>query len=80
MLSNETTERYRTRKRSIELKSSPLFKHYLDDYLAELEIDGVLFKDLRFKGSTIVKKNRYSNVLLLLRSFHYASKPLKTYG
>ncbi|WDF03974.1 RNA polymerase recycling motor HelD [Shouchella hunanensis] len=56
MLSNETTERYRTRKRSIELKSSPLFKHYLDDYLAELEIDGVLFKDLRFKGSTIVKK------------------------
>ena len=56
ILSNEQTDRFRTRKRSIELKSSPSFKERLDEWIGALQMEGVLFKDLRFKGRTIVKK------------------------
>ncbi|MCG7343817.1 UvrD-helicase domain-containing protein [Sporosarcina sp. ACRSL] len=80
VLTAENTPSYQARVASIRFKASPIFFEAIESYRKALEISGMQFKDLIFRGKPIVSakqiENRFYNSDTSLR-FHNRLEKLK---
>lgn len=57
ILGGKRDESYQLRKKSIQFKASLQYKEIIDQYVEELLTNGILFKNIRFRGELIISKN-----------------------
>lgn len=60
MLTSKEDEAYKIKRENISLKSSGLFKQMMDEYLASLEEEGILFMDILFRDVTLITAEEIS--------------------
>ncbi|WP_075980650.1 RNA polymerase recycling motor HelD [Bacillus massilinigeriensis] len=58
LLSTRDAESYETRVHSIQFKASLQFKGMIDDYAKELSKDGLSFRNISFRGKTLISSQQ----------------------
>lgn len=61
LLSEECEETYQTRVEAIRFKASIEFKNIIDHYVSKLSNQGLIFRDLSFRGDIIISKKEISD-------------------
>ncbi|MCM3724132.1 AAA family ATPase [Neobacillus cucumis] len=61
LLSEEGEETYQTRLEAIRFKASMEFKSIIDHYVSKLSNQGLIFRDLSFRGDIIISKKEISD-------------------
>ncbi|TWD92321.1 Rep family ATP-dependent DNA helicase [Neobacillus bataviensis] len=61
LLSEEGEETYQTRVEAIRFKASIEFKNIIDHYVSKLSNQGLIFRDLSFRGHIIISKKEISD-------------------
>lgn len=58
LLNHEDSQAYHEREKGIRFKSSLQFKKVLDDYLTNLETEGIVFKNIKLKKDVLLTKEQ----------------------
>ncbi|QSS99988.1 UvrD-helicase domain-containing protein [Pontibacillus sp. ALD_SL1] len=69
LLTAEQNDAYQTRLEGVKYKATLQFKNDVDQYAESLSEDGLVFKNIKFRGATIVSKENIHDYFYNLDSF-----------